>query len=191
MFQHGSVATDKTRNVQFEPAMNQNSSTLQPDQFEHASARFEYQQLSKSPPMPLQVPKTALHYHTHIARIPLHHRLLESVIRDRNLTWSRCAIKMMCPTGGVSREHLGHGIDFLQADLRGFHASPSVPSCVPADVDHCFRESDHWRGGDRMWTKGQLLNLIEAYQHPMRFQKPSCLHAFMRSCRCGLLLASS
>ena len=77
MFQHGSVATDKTRNVQFEPAMNQNSSTLQPDQFEHASARFEYQQLSKSAPMPLQVPKTASHYHTHIARIPLHHRTCE------------------------------------------------------------------------------------------------------------------
>ena len=93
MFQHGSVATDKTRNVQFEPAMNQNSSTLQPDQFEHASARFEYQQLSKSAPMPLQVPKTA-----------------------------------------STSQPLGHGIDFLQADLRGFHASPGVPSCVPADV---------------------------------------------------------
>ena len=82
MLEHGSVATDKTRDVQFEPAMNQNSSTLQPDQLEHASARFEYQQLSKSAPMHLQVPKTASHYHTHIAGIPLHHRLLESVIQD-------------------------------------------------------------------------------------------------------------
>ena len=108
MFQHGSVATDKTRNVQFEPAMNQNSTTLQPDL-----------NTSNSPSLPPCVYKCAFMRSCQCG-------LLLASSYKMDIT-SKISAAVLPPS-------LGQGIDFLHACLRGFclHVSMRLQVCLHA-----------------------------------------------------------
>jgi len=121
MFQHGSVATDKIRNVQFEPAMNQNSTTLQPDL-----------STSNSPSLPPCVYKCAFMRSCQCGLL-----LASSYKMDITGESFCCSASTLSRT----RHRFSTSVPSWILPTR-LHASPSVPSCVPADVDCCFRESD-------------------------------------------------
>ena len=157
MFQHGSVATDKTRNVQFEPAMNQNSTTLQLDL-----------STSNSPSLPPCVYKCAFMRSCQCGS------LLASSYKMDITGESFC-----CCASTLSRtwHRFSTSVPSWILPTR-LHASPSVPSCVPADVDCCLRESD-----ERLLAFTLLKNRTFA---PRVISTPPCvsksLHAFLSMC---------